>query len=103
MVLKGGFVCQYQTDPVPGLGSKCKGQRVVVTVKTKLVPRDDTRKAVCAWEFSAYTPGYRPDRLCSKKLHLQSYLEILWSETGYFGLLGKNLILFIILLYLIER
>ena len=40
---------------------------------------------------------------CSEKLHLQSYLEMLWSETGYFGLLGNNLILFIILLYLIER
>ena len=40
---------------------------------------------------------------CSKKLHLQSYLEMLWSETGYFGLLGNNFILFIILLYLIER
>ena len=39
---------------------------------------------------------------CSKKLHLQSYLEMLWSETVYFGLLGNNLILFIILLYLIE-
>ena len=37
--------------------------------------------------------------LCSKKLHLQSYLEMLWSEMGYFGLLGNNLILFIILLY----
>ena len=23
---------------------------------------------------------------CSKKLHLQAYLEMLWSETGYFGL-----------------
>ena len=39
----------------------------------------------------------------SEKLHLRSYLEMLWSETGYFGLLGNNLILFIILLYLIER
>ena len=28
---------------------------------------------------------------------------MLWSETGYFGLLGNNYILFIILLYLIER
>ena len=26
---------------------------------------------------------------------------MLWSETGYFGLLGNNIILFIILLYLI--
>ena len=25
---------------------------------------------------------------CSEKLHLQSYLEMLWFETGYFGLLG---------------
>ena len=40
---------------------------------------------------------------CSEKLHLQSYLEMLWSETGCFGLLGNNIILFIILLYLIER
>ena len=38
---------------------------------------------------------------CSVKLHLQSYLEMLWSETGYFGPLRNNLILFIILLYLI--
>ena len=43
-----------------------------------------------------------PD-LCSEKLHLQSYLEMLWSERGYFGLLLNNIILFIILLYLIER
>ena len=42
------------------------------------------------------------ERECSDKLHLLSYLEMLWSETGYFGLLGDNYILFIILLYLIE-
>ena len=42
-------------------------------------------------------------RGCSEKLHLQSYLEILWSETGYFGLLGNNIILVIILLDIIER
>ena len=41
--------------------------------------------------------------LCSKKLHIQSYLEMLCSETGYFGLLGNKHILFNILLYLIER
>ena len=40
---------------------------------------------------------------CSEKLHLQSYLDMLWSKTVYFGLLGNNLIMFIILLYLIER
>ena len=40
---------------------------------------------------------------CSKKLYLQSYLEILWSETGYFGLLDNDIILVIILLDLIER
>ena len=40
---------------------------------------------------------------CSEKLHLQSYLEMLWSETVYIGLLGIIYILFIILLYLIER
>ena len=33
--------------------------------------------------------GYRYDlliarRRCSEKLHLRSYLEMLWSETGYF-------------------
>ena len=39
---------------------------------------------------------------CSDKLHLQYYLEMLWSEMGYFGLLGNTIILFIILLYLIE-
>ena len=27
---------------------------------------------------------------CSEKLHLQSYLEMLWSKTGYFGLLGNK-------------
>ena len=26
---------------------------------------------------------------CRKKIHLQSYLGKLWSETGYFGLLGN--------------
>ena len=40
---------------------------------------------------------------CSEKLHLQSYLEMLWSETGCFGLLGNNIILVIILLDIIER
>ena len=30
-------------------------------------------------------------------------LEMLWSETGYFGLLGNKHGLYIILLYLIER
>ena len=40
---------------------------------------------------------------CGEKLHLQSYLEMLWSETGYFGLSGNNLILFNILLYFIEN
>ena len=38
----------------------------------------------------------------SDKLHLQYYLEMLLSEMGYFGLLGNNFILFIILLYIIE-
>ena len=42
-------------------------------------------------------------RSCSEKLHLQSYLEMLWSEKGYFGLLGNNIILVIILLDIIER
>ena len=40
---------------------------------------------------------------CSEKLNIQSYLEMLWSEKGYFGLLGNNIILVIILLNLIER
>ena len=40
---------------------------------------------------------------CSERLHLQSYLEMLWSKTGYFGLLGNTHILYIILLYPIER
>ena len=39
---------------------------------------------------------------CSEKLHLQSYLENVWSATGYFGLLRNNHIFFIILLYIIE-
>ena len=42
---------------------------------------------------SCYAVGKLSDeRDCSKELHLQSYLEILWSEMGYFGLLGNNLI-----------
>ena len=41
--------------------------------------------------------------MCSKKLNLRSYLEAVWSKTGYFGLLGENNILFVILLYLTER
>ena len=40
---------------------------------------------------------------CSEKLHLQSYLEMIWSKTGYFGLLGNNIKLVIILLDLIKR
>ena len=53
---------------------------------------------------SCYVVGKPSDeRECSEKLHLQSYLEMLWSKTGYFGLLGNNYILFIILLYLIKR
>ena len=27
---------------------------------------------------------------CSKKLHLQSYLDMLCSKTGYFGILGNK-------------
>ena len=34
------------------------------------------------------------ERCCIKKLYLRSYLETLWSETGYFRLLGNNHILF---------
>ena len=45
-------------------------------------------------------PSY--ERGCSKKIHLWSYLETLWSKTGYFGLLGNNNILLIVLLYIIE-
>ena len=48
----------------------------------------------CKFSIIGRCTGY-----CSKKLHLQSYLEKLWSEMGYFGLLGNNHILFIILLY----
>ena len=33
-------------------------------------------------------PSY--ERECSEKLNLRYYLEMLWSETGYFGLLGKQ-------------
>ena len=40
---------------------------------------------------------------CTKKLHLQSYLEMLWYKTGYFGQLGNNNILFIILIYIIKQ
>ena len=40
---------------------------------------------------------------CSEKLHLQSYLEMLGSKTGCFGLLGNNIILVMILLDIIER
>ena len=39
---------------------------------------------------------------CSKKLHLQSYLDMLWSETGYFGLLGNNLI-FLLSYYILSK
>ena len=41
------------------------------------------------------------ERECSEKLHLRSYLEMLWSETGCFGLFGNNIILVIILLDII--
>ena len=34
---------------------------------------------------------------------LSLILDMLWSETGYFGLLRNKHILYIILLYLIER
>ena len=55
-------------------------------------------------ERNCYVAGNPSDeRECSKKLHLQSYLEMIWFETGYFGLLGNNIILVIILLDLIER
>ena len=51
---------------------------------------------------STFMPKFPNLYLCSEQLHLQSYLEMLWSETGYFGLLGNNHILFIILLHLIK-
>ena len=44
----------------------------------------------------------RLEGISSEKLHLRSYLEKVWSKTGYFELLGNNHILFIILLYPIE-
>ena len=37
------------------------------------------------WEALDDTPEVFNDK-CSEKLHLQSYLEMLWSKTGYFGL-----------------
>ena len=43
------------------------------------------------------------ERESSEKLHHQSYLDMLGSKTGCFGLLGNNIILVIILLDLIER
>ena len=52
--------------------------------------------------FSLSTRKTPHSAWCSKKIHLRSYLETLWPKTGYFGLLGNNHILFIILLYLIE-
>ena len=30
------------------------------------------------------------ERECSDKLHPQSYSDMLWSKTGYLGLLGNN-------------
>ena len=38
---------------------------------------------------------------CSKKWHLQYYLDMLWSKKWYFGILWNTYILFIIPLYLI--
>ena len=46
---------------------------------------------------------YNINNICSEKLPLQSYLEMLGSKTECFGLLGNNIILVIILLDLIER
>ena len=43
------------------------------------------------------------DTSWSKKLHVESYLDMLWSKIGYFGLLEDTYNLFNILLYLIER
>ena len=40
------------------------------------------------WCFNPRTS----DMGCSEKLHLRSYLEMLWSEIGYFGLLGNTYI-----------
>ena len=39
------------------------------------------------------------ERECSDKLHLRYYLETLWSETVYFGLLGNNHIFFNPIIY----
>ena len=39
-----------------------------------------------AWKVLYFIVTYT----CSNKLHLWYYLEMLWSKTGYFGLLGNN-------------
>ena len=48
-----------------------------------------------------YLIDYEIGSPCSEKLDLQSYLEMLWSEKGYFGLLGNNHFFLINLLYCI--
>ena len=52
------------------------------------------KKVFLKWEMIVSCQG------CSDKLHLWSYLDTVWLKTGYFGLLGNNHILFIILLHL---
>ena len=43
------------------------------------------------------------ERDFSDKWHIWSLIELLWSERGYFGILGNTHILFIILLYPLKR
>ena len=71
--------------------------------KTDILQRF-TRSNICKDKEICYAADKPSDeRECSEKLHLQSYLDMLWSKTGYFGLLRNNRILFIILLYIIKR
>ena len=78
LVIIIGLLLSMINNPVPLLRMTLKLRELAITSYNKLI--------VYALLSVA--------GICSEKLHLRSYLETLWSETRYFGLLGNNHILF---------
>ena len=96
-LVKGGYLVEVVSHD---------GQKVIWEVVGNNVVEDQTDHndiGLLEFDLNLFDKDEEGESRCSEKLHLWSYLETVWFKTGYFGLLGNNHILFIILLYLIER